>query len=73
MTATGVFKTFTRKDLDPEGSALSDNSGPLFILHHGAGQSAKSFSLLAKSLGSLLPNCQVLAFDSRYLYPLNQM
>lgn len=50
--------------MDP-GSIKSNITGPLFILHHGAGQSAKTFTLLARSLGVLLPNCEVLAFDSR--------
>ncbi|KAF2750636.1 protein phosphatase methylesterase [Sporormia fimetaria CBS 119925] len=40
-------------------------TSPLLILHHGAGSSALSFSLLAQSLHQHLPTAGILALDAR--------
>ncbi|KAL4891232.1 Alpha/Beta hydrolase protein [Aspergillus ambiguus] len=41
------------------------NSGPLFVMHHGAGSSGLSFATCAEEIRRLLPNAGVLSLDAR--------
>ncbi|KAL7267026.1 Protein phosphatase methylesterase 1 [Rhizina undulata] len=41
------------------------NTGPLFVMHHGAGSSGLSFALLASEIRKLLPAAGVLSLDAR--------
>ncbi|KAI5786378.1 Alpha/Beta hydrolase protein [Peziza echinospora] len=65
-----AFNTFNAYLIPPkpETSTSPDNDQqppPLFILHHGAGSSALTFSLLAAELRRGIPGCGVLAYDAR--------
>ncbi|KAJ5156945.1 Protein phosphatase methylesterase 1 [Penicillium canariense] len=40
-------------------------SGPLFVMHHGAGSSGLSFATCADELRKILPNAGVLSLDAR--------
>jgi protein phosphatase methylesterase 1 len=40
-------------------------SGPLFVMHHGAGSSGLSFATCAEELRKLLPKAGVLSLDAR--------
>ncbi|ORX72654.1 protein phosphatase methylesterase [Linderina pennispora] len=46
-------------------SCKHTNTGPIFILHHGAGHSGLTFGLLAKHLSANLPACSIVAMDCR--------
>ena len=41
------------------------NSGPLFVLHHGAGSSGLSFATCAEEIRKILPKAGVLSIDAR--------
>ncbi|KAF7714635.1 Protein phosphatase methylesterase-1 [Penicillium ucsense] len=40
-------------------------SGPLFVMHHGAGSSGLSFATCAEALRRILPNAGILSLDAR--------
>ncbi|KAG0175858.1 Protein phosphatase methylesterase 1 [Apophysomyces sp. BC1021] len=52
---------------EEEGTPRTEEApGPVFVMHHGAGHSGLSFSLVAHHLKKLMPNqCSVVAFDCR--------
>lgn len=41
------------------------SSGPLFVMHHGAGSSGLSFATCAEEIRKILPNAGVLSVDAR--------
>ncbi|KAF9884428.1 carboxyl methyl esterase activity protein [Aspergillus nanangensis] len=41
------------------------NSGPLFVMHHGAGSSGLSFATCAEAIRKLLPTAGILSLDAR--------
>jgi pimeloyl-ACP methyl ester carboxylesterase len=41
------------------------NSGPLFVMHHGAGSSGLSFANCAAEIRKILPNAGILSADAR--------
>lgn len=41
-------------------------SGPLFVMHHGAGSSGLSFASCAAEIRKLLPEAGILSVDARY-------
>ncbi|GAB1204177.1 Protein phosphatase methylesterase 1 [Aspergillus pseudonomiae] len=41
------------------------NSGPLFVMHHGAGSSGLSFAACAEEIRKILPNAGILSIDAR--------
>ncbi|KAL4740995.1 protein phosphatase methylesterase 1 [Aspergillus similis] len=41
------------------------NSGPLFVMHHGAGSSGLSFASCAAEIRKILPNAGILSADAR--------
>ncbi|KAJ5106215.1 hypothetical protein N7456_002890 [Penicillium angulare] len=45
--------------------ASPKNSGPLFVMHHGAGSSGLSFATCAEEIRKILPNAGVLSLDAR--------
>ncbi|KAJ2723985.1 Protein phosphatase methylesterase 1 [Coemansia sp. Benny D115] len=46
-------------------SGLANTTGPLFVLHHGAGHSGLTFGLAAKHIMQLEPQATVIAPDAR--------
>jgi protein phosphatase methylesterase 1 len=40
-------------------------SGPLFVMHHGAGSSGLSFAVVAEEIRKILPNAGILSLDAR--------
>ncbi|KAJ5278675.1 Protein phosphatase methylesterase eukaryotic [Penicillium angulare] len=45
--------------------ASPKSSGPLFVMHHGAGSSGLSFATCAEEIRKILPNAGVLSLDAR--------
>ncbi|OXV10539.1 hypothetical protein Egran_01702 [Elaphomyces granulatus] len=43
-----------------------NGSGPLFVMHHGAGSSGLSFASCAKEIRTRLPEAGILSIDARY-------
>jgi protein phosphatase methylesterase 1 len=41
------------------------NSGPLFVMHHGAGSSGLSFAACAEEIRKILPKAGILSIDAR--------
>lgn len=41
------------------------NSGPLFVMHHGAGSSGLSFATCAEEIRKILPKAGILSIDAR--------
>lgn len=73
VTWTDFFaqELFLAKDLDPVHIVHHvyltppTDSGPLFVMHHGAGSSGLSFATCADEIQKILPKAGVLSIDAR--------